>query len=270
MGVVGETSQVQQDIRLLVNTAYIRDGKQRLPTPEKHAVFKLVAKEESKKRLGKQQQLLTEIARRCREQEVLEMSGNLTRKCTLTPGVERSSKEMVAHSWPRSECNFIPDDVSSDSISEGSAPNSLVCSSTNFPKRKIIKRRDMMPSAVNLPRLKISYRKGVTPSEVPHRTLIVGRTRMINGPIQLDHYVHAREDQLAPLILPSIKYIGIRDHDRVDAYIRAHKLTIVPKINNDLDLRAGASAASWHRPAIAAAPADPSATPRVPPPTERV
>ena len=51
------------------NTAYCRDGKRRLPTPDRHAIIDL-ATSFDKHRLRKHQQMLQDIAWRCREQEV--------------------------------------------------------------------------------------------------------------------------------------------------------------------------------------------------------
>jgi hypothetical protein len=49
------------------STTFLREGKQRLPTPDRAAILELSSSFE-KRRLGKQQQILCEMAQRCREQ----------------------------------------------------------------------------------------------------------------------------------------------------------------------------------------------------------
>ena len=49
------------------STTHLREGRQRLPTPDRVAIMELSSSFE-KRRLGKQQQILSEITQRCREQ----------------------------------------------------------------------------------------------------------------------------------------------------------------------------------------------------------
>lgn len=58
-----QDNRANKNYDLLQNTAYCRDGKQRVPTPERLAVLEL-AESLEKHKLRRQQQLLLDIAQR--------------------------------------------------------------------------------------------------------------------------------------------------------------------------------------------------------------
>ncbi|KAK7107695.1 uncharacterized protein [Littorina saxatilis] len=64
------------------STTHLREGSQRLPTPDRVAIMEL-SSSFKKRRLGKQQQILSEITQRCREQEVTDLSSKISNKVNL-------------------------------------------------------------------------------------------------------------------------------------------------------------------------------------------
>ncbi|ESO93226.1 hypothetical protein LOTGIDRAFT_232678 [Lottia gigantea] len=87
-----KNSKSLREIHLLQNTIYCRDGKQRLPTPDKLAIMELSTSFQ-KRRLGKQQRILTDITKRCREQDISDLSDALSTKCKLK--ADREKKHII-------------------------------------------------------------------------------------------------------------------------------------------------------------------------------
>ena len=240
--------RTQRDYELLQNTATIRDG-QRLPTPDRRAVIELSDTPEIKHQLKRQQQLLTDIAQRAREQEITALSGALSKKCTLDdfdrkherphlsdPSALRKYTTNSSVTMNKSENGL---KITLAGISEQDSPLESTPaetlqniqarpefnrSTTFFPKRKLRKPQRVPGKWKSLPRLQIAYSKGLMPttSMTQHQHTVktnLIRSRNINGPIQLKHYIQPK-DPLAPLILPSITN-NDSDLDRVDSFIKS-------------------------------------------------
>ena len=244
-------TETDREWRLLQDNAHVLDGKHRLSTPDKNAIMTL-SKSFTKRRLGKQQQLLQDITLRCREQDIAELSGGITKKVNLKEPAEISvAKELANYANQNTKGNDTPPNppenehdvtggatrnagiigsvtgtacisISCKSSEVGLYP-SLARASTMFPQRKVLKNQRKNYST-SLPRLNISYRKGVTPSDTyNHRTVVLNQ-QQINGQIQLRHYLQPRSDHLAPLVLPSIQYIGLAND--VNSYMHAKRINI--------------------------------------------
>ena len=191
---------------LLQSTLYCRDGKQRLPTPDKNAVIALQSSLQ-KHRLRREQQLLFDIAQRCREQDVFDLSGGLTAKCTLT----RQCSELSLKRDTASETSSCVAGHSRNPARSFDPFNKY------FPNRKVKKTRGF-PEKV-LPQLQISYRKGVQqPNSLSYRRPKIRPFSWVNGPVQFQHLTQTKCDKLAPLVLPSIQYVGA-NQNQVDSYV---------------------------------------------------
>ncbi|KAK2177290.1 hypothetical protein NP493_608g02049 [Ridgeia piscesae] len=215
-----------KDYQLLQNTAHCRDGKQRLPTPDRNAIIGL-ATSFDKHRLRKQQQVLQDIAWRCREQEIASLSGAITSKCTLS---SFPCKPFHQTGFTQSDTNTARTTVDGESVTgAATARQTPEPGNAFFPTRRIKRMQPRDYSGRALPRLQISYRKGVQPSDAVRRRTAF-RQLQINGPLQLQHLMKLQTDKLAPLVLPSIQYVGI-DRNRVDSYVSSHRLEGQPIAN---------------------------------------
>lgn len=212
----------------------------RLPTPDKVRILEM-ADSFNKHRLRKQQQLLSEIAQRCREQEVADMSSEITRKCKMSNQDERLFQKeptfyITARMGRRVHGNADTPDVDpTGERGEASSPSQRPMyerSKTFFPERKAkhMPAKDFTLQHLS-PRLQFCYRKGVRPSAMYNQSNLA-KSRKINGPIQLDHY-QPRDDQLAPLILPSVKYVGYT-RDNVESYVTSSKISLGPRSSSSL------------------------------------
>ena len=259
MVMVEREREAQRDSKLLQDTAYVRDGRSRIATPNKAAIMTL-SRSFEKRRLGKQQQLLTDIALRCREQEVSDLSSGISRKVQLAEGPSAREGSLVSSSTsPRPKLQGkggvpqkaesesggsvgvalmgvgTPPSVSAESMAASESSSLQDRTHTMFPQRKVLrspKKEGPTPASAlsasapsGLPRLSISYRKGVTPSDSYYHKAVVLNQQQINGQIQLHHYIQPRQDHLAPLVLPSIQYVGL-DNNNVNTYIQARRLNI--------------------------------------------
>ena len=221
----------------------------RVATPDKEAIMEL-SSSFGKHRLKKQQQLLQDIAHRCREQEVTDLSGGLSKKCkiskfenkqmqreyTFHSGIYNTTKMSGTHRL--AIANPATNSKSETSEKENSSPDQdtgspspigrplFERSNTMFPPRQAKKTQDRSSPSKSLPRLQISFTRGIRPESKARNSL--AKTRRINGPIQLRHYLQPKQDQLAPLVLPSIKFIGYKK-DNVGNYINSRKITIAPR-----------------------------------------
>ena len=204
-----------------------RDGKHRVATPEKVAIMSLSTSFE-KRRLGKQQQILSEMSQRCREQEVAELSSKLSAKCNLED--DRPRREMTFYTTNYMTKKFsgistVEEDENSAESSTSSTPKPLFEKTyKHFPARKIIKhngkydfQKSSRNSPIKTPRIDPSpIRALVTQAQsdpFPKSSRFVA-TQRINGPIQLDHYTAPR-DQMAPLVLPNI---DMSTQEKIEAF----------------------------------------------------
>lgn len=226
---------VGREYELLQHTAPIRDG-HRLPTPDRRAVIELCDSPEVKHQLRRQQQLLTDIAQRAREQEISALSGALSKKLTLDefdrkyerPRLEDGGLRKYTTNSSVGSMSVSPskgselkltlagigeedgEDVTpAEALQSIQARPEFARATTFFPKRKLRKQQKQSGKWKSLPRLQIAYSKGLMPSStlVQHQHMIktnLIKSRNINGPIQLKHYIQPK-DPLAPLILPSIR-----------------------------------------------------------------
>lgn len=204
----------------------------RLPTPDKAKIMEL-ADSLGKQKLRKYQQLLADITLRCREQEVLDMSSTITKKCRLEKYEDRvTTKEATLYNTtsmmkkttnPKGELEGGGESHTDEVISPRLT---FEKSRTFFPVRKV---RHSPVKECSLqgfpPRLEISYRKGVMPSALYNRKNL-SKTHRINGLIQQELY-QPRAEQLAPLVLPSIKHVSFQsDRNSVDSYVYTKKMNL--------------------------------------------
>lgn len=214
----------------LKTLVHYRDARNRLPTPDKVAIMDLSHSFE-KRRLGKQQQILSEMNQRCREQEVSDMSSKLSAKCSLSPS-ENKSKEVTFYST-----NFMtkPKQRTYVGAVDVVDPRSLSPTSTNtpgvyektykhFPARRVIKNQgkfDFVRSPIQFerpPRISPVLFGKINPVHSSTDSLLKARlmqNQRINGTVQLEHYT-PRIDGLAPLVLPTIDQ-GYQTDTRVES-----------------------------------------------------
>lgn len=212
------------------NTAY-RDHKLRLPTPEKVAIMELSNSFE-RRRLGKQQQMLTDMNQRCREQEVADLSNKLTEKCSLLDSENRKTREVelyrtnfmakrqkTYHGIPEEDSRETSDSNSSTQSPGSRSPRIVFDKSyKHFPVRKVMKTHSRLelvrPHLRQYGRHRTKVEKVPQPiipptaSNQQHQQLFTKAKYLasdkMNGQIQFDHYNSPRTDYLAPLILPNI------------------------------------------------------------------
>ncbi|KAL3882158.1 hypothetical protein ACJMK2_028528 [Sinanodonta woodiana] len=212
-----------------------RDGKTRLPTPEKVAIMELSSSFE-KRRLGKHQQILTDITQRCREQEVNDLSSKLSSKVNLAI-TGKVGKEVTFYSTTfmgsKQRTGVIFPNVTGDipRMHNESMHSSLrsVYERTykHFPARRIIRQQArfdfMRPS---LPKINNNIPMSTQSEPTFGKTKLLERQR-INGPIQLDHYISPKPDHLAPLVMPSLTLDS--EKDAIDSYFSTQKVTLGQK-----------------------------------------
>lgn len=225
-----------QNIRMLADSAYVRDGRHRLPTANRKRVMALAMCAEDKHRLGKQQQLLTDIARRCREQEVSDLSGVLSRKVHFSPGENRGLRDFTFYGGQlRRQLSMLQ--------TAQSAPPEK--GNTMFPLRSPI-RSIPRGSGVSLPRV-TSYNKSylIAPA--------------LNSP-----KINMATNQ--PVFLPSINYIGVADNKNIESYIKGKSVPVeVKRTLTSLDSYSSAGMGqAWKT-----VEQDLATFPDAPPPTER-
>lgn len=238
---LGKENNFEAESKLLESTAYVHAGQHRIATPDKHAIMTL-SRSYVKHHLRKQQQLLHDITHKCREQEVAELSSNITKKVKLTDSVIKDGINMMS---PRVKVK--QDNPAVSVVANAKVPESDTCQclgggasipsteseagssaggNAMFPQRKVLRspRKDG-PASSSLPRLSISYRKGVPSSDHYYHRAVVLNQHQINGQIQLHHYIQPRMDQLAPLVLPNIRQRGL-DNNNISTYMQAKRLNI--------------------------------------------
>lgn len=222
-----------------------RDGRHRLPTPEKVAVMELSASFE-RRRLGKHQQILTDISQRCREQEVSDLSNQLSAKVNLRT-LERQGKEVTFYSTTfmgnKNKRNSNFEGIESpktqvDLVTITSKPN-LEKSYKHFPVRRIMKQHTkfdfIKQTNTPFPRLTHHLARPTNESGAPRYQL--AEKQIINGPIQLSHYVSPRTE-LAPLVLPTVPGHNSgqpAEHlDRMDTCFSTKCVTLGPRTKTNL------------------------------------
>lgn len=196
-----------------------RDGR-RVPTPEKVAVMELSNSFE-RRRLGKHQQILNDISQRCREQEVSDLSNNMSVKVNLRK-FDRQDREMTFYSTnfmnprlKRENANValkLPGEQQQRNGFDLEQPGNtsprpgFEKAYKHFPVRRIMRHNtkfDFFKPAPSLPKL-----ENVLPKSSSSDTELL-KSRMfqrghVNGTIQMEHYLSPRPE-LAPLILPQLE-----------------------------------------------------------------
>ncbi|XP_060080239.1 uncharacterized protein LOC132559623 [Ylistrum balloti] len=220
------TDPTRDNLKTMGYGSTYRDHKLRLPTPEKVAIMELSNSFE-RRRLGKQQQMLTDMNQRCREQEVADLSNKLTEKCSLLDAENRKAREAefyrtnfmskrqkTYHGFPEEEN---PEFSESNSPSQSPVMKSprLVFdrSYKHFPARRVMKHQSRFDLGRTHYRHHVKHQQKVektTQATMPqyaerlyNRAKYLASQR-INGQVQLDHYNSPRNDHFAPLILPNI------------------------------------------------------------------
>lgn len=201
----------------LKTMVHYRDTRHRLPTPDKVAIMELSHSFE-KRRLGKQQQILSEMNQRCREQEISDMSSKLSAKCNLSPS-ENKMKEMTFYSTnmvPRTRQKTylgtieVPEQATlpHDKVQNGAHEKTY----KHFPARRVIKNQgkfEFVKSPIHFdkpPRVSPVLLRNPNPLHSSHESLLKARLmpgQRINGAVQMELYT-PRGDMLAPLSLPQI------------------------------------------------------------------
>ncbi|XP_078000363.1 uncharacterized protein LOC144452987 [Glandiceps talaboti] len=188
----------------------------RISEREKTAVFSL-SERFDKRRLGKQQQVLHDLTERCREQEVADMSKSLTSGISLATHSPRNN-------FRREVSMYLTNTLLRDKEKTprlGNQPGGytpkhsnkelklgLKRSSTgvmNFRPSNVI-RMPTGPGPINtmFPKVtRVNY-SGLSPTQLYNKTKWL-HSQKINGPIQLEHYIHGRQAPCAPLMLPTLQ-----------------------------------------------------------------
>ena len=164
------------------------------------------------------------------------MSTGISRKCPLSSFDDKYHKDMKEYStntilfktWGNA-MDTLEHDYLAHEIQTASPRISFERGNTYFPARRIKK---LPPKELYMskpaPKPQVGYSKGLQikePFDVDKRKALIAE-RKINGPIQLDLYSSPKNDRLQPLIVPSIKYVGV-DLDKVDSYMNTKKMRMM-------------------------------------------
>lgn len=213
-----------------------------MPTPERVAVMELSASFE-RRRLGKHQQILSDISQRCREQEVSDLSSHLSAKVNLNK-FERQGREVTFYTTtfmgnknrrnsnfgenietPRTQVDFVTITPGKPNIEKGYK---------HFPIRKIMKQNTkfdfIKPTNTAFPKLTHHLPKPPIGKTTVKSHLL--DKQVVNGPIQSGHYNSPRTE-LAPLILPNVNgqcnEINEKMLDRMDTCFSTKCVTLGPR-----------------------------------------
>jgi hypothetical protein len=229
-----------------------RDGR-RLPTPEKVAVMELSNSFE-RRRLGKHQQILTDISERCRAQEITDLSNKLSAKKNIHK-LDKANREMTFYattfmgSQPR-RISPDPNEVGNSQESpEDSSRPLFEKNYKQFPARRIMRQHtkfDFLRQNTSFPQITppanvnpILPKSSVSDSQVMTLRARLAQRQQINGPIQLDHYTTPRPD-LAPLVLPTLERYntGIQSErlERSEMCFSTSRLTLGPRTKTQLTM----------------------------------
>ncbi len=216
---------MRRSMSLLQMTQHVRDGRHRLTTPDKTAVLDL-STSFKKRCLGKQQQILSDIAARCREQEIEDLSNQMTGKVILQEGAVEPEMATYATNY-MTKREKTSDDLleSARRTARQEKQQDVQRNYKQFPARKIIKHPSKNELSKPSPsRVRIAYIRGVPRFVANSRTRLV-ETRRINGPIQLEHYIQPKLDPLAPLIRnPSS--MDSEYQNRIDSYFCTARMSL--------------------------------------------
>ncbi|XP_006819658.1 uncharacterized protein LOC102809096 [Saccoglossus kowalevskii] len=224
----------------------------RFSDEEKNVVFGLSGSF-SRRRLGKQQQVLQDIAKRCREQEIADMSSRMTTSLNLgtnskQDGYQREVSMYMTNTLLRRgpKTTRVAKSTSHTSYSSLRPGIERSATITNFRPSNVIRKVPInYPIKTMFP--KVSPRQvtygGLSPTELYNRTKHL-HNRKINGPIQMEHYMYGRHAPCAPLMLPSLTrsqqhghhsspIFGERNHDI--ATLREAKLQSMSLMDNNYD-----------------------------------
>ena len=167
-----------------------------------------------RRRLGKHQQILSDISQRCREQEVSDLSSQLSARVNLQK-FERQGREVTFYTTtfmgnknrrnsnlgetvetPRTQVDLVTITSGKPNIEKGYK---------HFPIRKIMKQNTkfdfIKPTNTAFPKLTHQLPKPPNEKSAPKSHLL--EKQAVNGPIQFNHYNSPRAE-LAPLILPNV------------------------------------------------------------------
>lgn len=198
-----------------------RNGMERVPTPEKTAILEL-SKSFEKKRLGKQQQILCDMAQRCREQEISDLSRGMTSQCST---ISRNSNECVKYST-----NYVPkrktfmSRVSDSSLLSSyggfAIPTVPENADTFFPQRRIIRKYkgfNEFGSNSKVSKMTLGYFEDEHSREVNEIEF--------NEEIPKDSHQQEQKAKhhFAPLLLPDIR-IKRKQTNELDSYFSTSKL----------------------------------------------
>lgn len=228
---------VERDYMLVTGAAYAKDGHKRLPTPDKDKIMALSCSYD-RKRLGKQQPLLQNIAHRCREQEVTDLSGSSVKKCKLEKQGKREISSYGTNSMKSrnmSSTSTLDGRIGGSNMSDSSETSGrpmLERSYTFFPHRRVLKSSDKqcgINNSIYLPSLSAGlFRKSTTTKKVP---MVFGSDKKLQKvPARLGNKQTALASTFTSL--PSIKYTD-NEKDRVDSYIQAYGLRQGTKPNSN-------------------------------------
>ena len=138
---------------------------------------------------------------------------------------EFSTNTILFKTWGNAHDVMLPEPEMR--VTKSHDPNMLRLERGNtcFPIRRIKKLPPKELYVKTPPKPQVGYSKGLLikePYNVDRKKALIN-DRKINGPIQLSLYNSTKNDQLQPLILPSIKYVGF-DIDKIDSYVKSRKI----------------------------------------------
>ncbi|KAI8772663.1 hypothetical protein BgiBS90_026142 [Biomphalaria glabrata] len=172
---------LDRKVKLLKQTSHIvKEKGHRVATPDKMAILELASNFE-KRKLGKQQQILTDIAKRCQEQEVHDLSARLTTRCELlaTPRLTSDSSFYMSKRLTTERLSeFTSDSVmyAGTTVSERPPQEKTY---KFFPARNKIRQQTMLHSDLDL-----------------HNS---DSSRLINNPLPLEQL---RSSEASKILLP--------------------------------------------------------------------
>ena len=138
---------------------------------------------------------------------------------------EFSTNTILFKTWGNAHDVMMPDPDLRTTQSHDPSMHRLERGNTFFPVRRIKKLPPKELYVKTPPKPPMGYSKGLLikePYNMDRKRALIN-DRKINGPIQLSLYSSPKNDQLQPLVLPSIKYVGF-DIDKIDTYVQSRKM----------------------------------------------
>ena len=240
--------------------SHFRDGRHRLPTPEKIAVMELSHSFE-RRRLGKHQQILTDISQRCREQEISDLSSKLSSKVNLKQADKQDANIYSSYFMRiRKRRNSISNQEPTSNSNHQSSGNDVIDSNESsktiyeqnykqFPARRIMRQNskfDFLKPQSGTPRVLHHIPKSSSSDSMLSLRARLAHRQQINGPIQLDHYTTPRPD-LAPLVLSNERFfqtVQTERLDRSDTYFSTSRVVLGPRGKSSLNFNNPADSTS--------------------------